>query len=175
MKGSALQRSFPFTANEEANRLIASDGTAFLIAMCLEQQVRSEKAMIGPYVLRERLGHLDARAIAAMTPARLDRTFRQVPALHRFPGMMAKRVRALCAIIADEYGNDGAALWRGVSEAAKLNARLRKLPGFGDSKAACAVRILGKYGGAALHGWRRYAADEDLPWEFRAGKRLGPG
>lgn len=175
MKGSAAPRGFPFTANDEANRLLASDGTAFLIAMCLEQQVRSEKAMIGPYVLRERLGHLDARTIAAMTPARLDRTFRQVPALHRFPGMMAKRVRALCAIIADEYGNDGAGLWHGVSDAAALNTRLRRLPGFGESKAACAVRILGKYGRLALEGWRRYAADEDLPWEFRRGKKLGSG
>jgi len=164
--------TLPFTADAGANALLARDGTAFLIAMCLEQQVRSEKAMIGPFVLRERLGHLDARKIAALPPAKIDAVFRRVPALHRFPGMMAKRVRALCAIIARDYRNDGANVWSGVTESAELYERFKRLPGFGEVKAACAVRILGKYLKLNLPGWQRYAVDEDLPWEFRSGKKL---
>lgn len=164
--------SFPFTPNEAANELLAADGTALLIGLCLEQQVRSEKAMMGPYVLRERLGHLDAAKIAAMAPAKLDAAFRRKPALHRFPGMMAKRVRVLCGQIAEEYGNDGARLWRGLSDAKTLYERFKALAGFGDDKAASGVRIMAKYGKQRLRGWQRYATDEDMPWEFKAGKRL---
>jgi uncharacterized HhH-GPD family protein len=167
-----VKASYPFTPDPAANRLLAESGTALLIGLCLEQQVRSEKAMIGPYHLRERIGHLDAERIAAMRPAALDAAFRRPPALHRFPGMMAKRVRALCAIVADEYGDDGARVWQGMSDPQKLYERFKALPGFGDSKAACAVRILGKYGKKKIPGWRRYARDGDLPWEFKAGIKV---
>lgn len=164
--------NYPFTPDPGANGLLAQSGTALLIGLCLEQQVRSEKAMIGPYHLRERIGHLDAQKIATMRPATLDAAFRRPAALHRFPGMMAKRVRALCAIIAHEYGDDGARVWQGVSSAKQLYERFRALPGFGDSKAACAVRILGKYGKKKIAGWQRYAMDDDLPWEFQAGVKV---
>ena len=164
--------ALPFTANAEANELIARNGTAFLIAMCLEQQVRSEKAMIGPYELQLRVGHLDARKIGALPPARLDAVFRRVPALHRFPGMMAKRVRELCGVIARDYGNDGANVWAGVKDTRELYERFKTLPGFGQGKAGCSVRILGKYAKLRLPGWQRYASDEDLPWEFKSGQKV---
>jgi uncharacterized HhH-GPD family protein len=166
------QASYPFTSDPAANALLAESGTALLIGLCLEQQVRSEKAMIGPLHLRERIGHIDAKRIAAMRPATLDAAFRRTPALHRFPGMMAKRVRALCAIIAQEYGDDGARVWKGIGDAKELYERFRALPGFGDGKAACAVRILGKFGKKKIAGWQRYAMDDDLPWEFKAGKKI---
>jgi uncharacterized HhH-GPD family protein len=81
--------NYPFTANEEANALLAGSGTALLIGLCLEQQVPSQKALAGPFVLRQRIGHLDARKIASMRAADLDKAFREKPAIHRFPGMMA--------------------------------------------------------------------------------------
>lgn len=164
--------SFPFTPNEAANALLKRDGTALLIGMCLDQQVRTEKAFSSPYELRQRIGHVDARKIAAMTPARLDSVFRKPPALHRFPGMMARRVRALCKIIASEYGNRGANVWMRGKTADDLFARLRALPGFGESKAASGVYVLAKYGGVRPAGWRRYANEQALPWEFKSGKKV---
>ncbi len=166
--------AYPFTPNERANALLAKSGTAFLIGMCLEQQVRTEKAMSGPFVLKERIGHLDARKIARMPLAVLQKVFREKPAIHRFPGMMAKRVQQLCAVIAGEYGNQGQRLWAGVSKADDLYARLRALPGFGDSKAACGVRILATFGGKRTTGWDRYAAPADMPWTYRDGAREEP-
>src|SRR5256885_11997846 len=41
------------------------------------------KAFNGPYDLKERLGHLDAAKIASINPQRLNKIFRQKPALHR--------------------------------------------------------------------------------------------
>jgi len=159
--------SYPFTADAGANALLAKDGTALLIGLCLDQQVRTEKAMIGPYELRQRLGTLDAKAIAATPPAKLDRVFRRPPAIHRFPGMMAKRVRALCKIIAGEYGGHGERIWQREPDAAKVYERLLTLPGFGKSKAAVGVSILAKFGGKKLRGSSAYRCDEDLPWVIR--------
>jgi uncharacterized HhH-GPD family protein len=163
---------YPFTPNDAANQLLAQSGTALLIGLCLEQQVRSEKAMIGPFVLRERLGHLDAGKIAAMRLAKLDAAFRTKPALHRFPGMMAKRVQALCARIADEYSGDGGRVWARIKGADELFARLRALPGFGDEKAAAGVRLLATFCGKPLEGWKRFSSDEDMPWVYENGERV---
>jgi uncharacterized HhH-GPD family protein len=163
---------YPFTPSEQANALLAENGTALLIGLCLEQQVPSQKALGGPYVLRERIGHLDARKIAAMRPAALDKVFREKPALHRFPGMMAKRVQQLCRIIADDYGNRGARVWEKVTKAPELFNRLRELPGFGDEKAACGVRILAFFGGHKTSGWERYASPEAMPWTYKNGARV---
>lgn len=162
---------YPFTPNDAANALLAKDGTALLIGLCLEQQVRTEKAMMGPYDLRRRLGTLDAKKIAAMSPARLDRVFRETPAIHRFPGMMAKRVRALCAAIAQDYGGKGARIWENAKNADEVYERLLALPGFGKGKASSGVRILGKFGRKKLPGWRTYSGEADMPWIIKDGKR----
>jgi uncharacterized HhH-GPD family protein len=163
---------YPFTPDEQANALLAKSGTALLIGLCLEQQVPSQKALSGPYVLRQRIGHIDARKIAAMRPAALDKVFREKPALHRFPGMMAKRVQQLCRIIADDYGNRGERVWEKVTKASNLFERLRALPGFGDEKAKCGVRILASFGGRKTAGWEHYASAEAMPWIYKDGKRV---
>jgi uncharacterized HhH-GPD family protein len=163
---------YPFTPDAGKNRLLATSGTALLIGLCLDQQVRTEKAMSGPFDLRERIGHLDAKKIAAMRPSSLDAAFRRSPALHRYPGMMAKRVRALCAIIAGQYHNDGARVWKDVKTAKELYDRFRALPGFGEGKASTGVHILAKYGKVRPSGWQRYTCEEDLPWEFKSGKKI---
>src|SRR3979411_185137 len=95
----------------EANELLESDPLALLIGLVLDQQVKMEKAFRGPYDLKQRLGHLDARKIAAMDPDALVKIFRERPALHRFPGSMAGRVQALCQAVVTEYGGDAAAVW----------------------------------------------------------------
>ena len=172
MSPARVTPPYPFTPDARKNELLARSGTALLIGLCLDQQVRTEKAMSGPYDLRERLGQLDAKKIAAMRPSSLDAAFRRSPALHRYPGMMAKRVRALCAIIAGEYRNDGARVWKGAKTAKELYDRFRALPGFGEGKSKTGVHILAKYGKVRPSGWQHYTCEEDLPWEFKAGKKL---
>ncbi len=164
--------AYPFTPEEEANRLLGASGTALLIGLCLEQQVRSEKAMSGPLRLRERLGHLDAKKIAAMTDAKIEAVFRAQPAIHRFPAMMARRVKALCKVLAGEYGGDGSRVWARARSAEEVYGRLLELPGFGAGKAGCGVRILARFGGWPLEGWQRFGDEADMPWVFKNGKRL---
>ncbi|HEV2033105.1 MAG TPA: HhH-GPD-type base excision DNA repair protein [Candidatus Dormibacteraeota bacterium] len=143
----------------EANRLLETDPLALLIGLVLDQQVKMEKAFSGPYVLKKRLGHLDVHKIAAMDPDELIAVFRERPALHRFPGSMAKRVQALCHAIVTEYGGDAAALWKDARDGDDLAARIKKLPGFGDMKVKILVSILAKKFGVKPAGWEKHAAN----------------
>ena len=123
-----------FTDSDEANRLIAQDPLALLIGFAIDQQVTVPTAFSGPLKLKERIGSLDAKKIAAMDPGELEAAFRQTPAIHRFPGSMAKRVQELCAVVADEYGGEAQRVWTEAADAADLRKRIGSLPGFGAMK-----------------------------------------
>jgi uncharacterized HhH-GPD family protein len=130
-----------FTDSDEANALIASDPMALLIGFALDQQVPVQKAFAGPLVIRERLGTLDA---AALAEADLDPVFRARPAIHRFPGSMARRVHDLAAHIRDHYDGDAGRVWTGAADAAELRANLSALPGFGEMKIKALGAVLAK-------------------------------
>jgi uncharacterized HhH-GPD family protein len=147
-----------FTGDEESDRLLATDPLALLIGFALDQQVTVQKAFSGPAELRRRIGHLDAAGIAAMDPEELAAVFRQRPALHRFPAAMAKRVQALCAFVAREYGGDAARIWTEARDGRDLRARLMALPSFGDMKVRSMLAVLAKRFGVELPG-----LDEVLP------------
>jgi uncharacterized HhH-GPD family protein len=136
--------SLPFTGDPDADRLLVDEPLALLIGFALDQQVTVQKAFSGPAELKQRLGHLDAARIAAMDPGDLDAVFRERPALHRFPGSMATKVQALCAMIATEYGNDAGRVWHDAVDGADLQKRLLALPGIGDMKAKSLIAVLGK-------------------------------
>ncbi len=170
----------PFTGNAEADSLLATDPLALLIGFALDQQVTVQKAFAGPFELRRRIGSLDAAKIATMDPEALDAAFRTPPALHRFPGNMAKRVRDLCAAIADGYGGDASRIWSEAVDARNLHARLIALPGIGEMKAGTIIALLGKRYGIKPAGWDDVVpshptlGDVDSPEalaEYQAGKR----
>lgn len=122
------------TDSDEANRLLASDPLALLIGFALDQQVPVPTAFAGPYKLKQRVGSLDAAAIAALDPATLEEAFREKPAIHRFPGSMARRVQELCALVADEYDGRAERVWTEAADADDLRRRIGGLPGFGAMK-----------------------------------------
>jgi uncharacterized HhH-GPD family protein len=149
-----------FTPNADANRLLAAEPLAVLLGMLLDQQVPMEWAFGAPALLKERLGGtLDASAIAAMDPADLEAQFRAKPALHRYPGSMAKRAHALCTFLVEQYGGRADAVWTGVRSGEELLARVRALPGFGADKARIFVGLLGKRLAVQPPGWEEAAAD----------------
>lgn len=147
-----------WTDRPEANQLLETDPLALLIGLVLDQQVKMEKAFSGPYDLKQRLGDLDAEKIARMNPDKLDAVFRERPALHRFPGNMARRVQQLCQVVADKYGGDASAIWRDVSDGAELARRISALPGFGEQKTQITIAVLAKKYGVKPSGWEAHAA-----------------
>jgi uncharacterized HhH-GPD family protein len=141
----------------DADALLARDPLALLLGMLLDQQIPMEKAFKGPQVLLERLGHLDAQRIAEHDPEAFATVMATPPAVHRFPGSMAKRVQELCRALSEQYGGDAEALWRGVDSGAEVLRRVKALPGFGEQKARIFVALLGKQLGVQPDGWREAA------------------
>lgn len=154
-----MAATLPVTGDPEADQLLEDDPLALLLGMMLDQQVPMEWAFIGPFRLRSRLGgRLDAAEIAAMAPADLEVAFKGPPAVHRFPGSMAKRAQALCQALVDDYGGDAAAVWAGVTSGPELLARVEALPGFGTEKSKIFTALLAKRFGVAPEGWREATA-----------------
>src|SRR3954453_7476424 len=143
-----------FTGNDAADRLIFEDPFALLIGFALDQRVPVPKAFMGPYVLRERLGSLDPRAVAA---ADLEPIFRQIPAIHRFPAMMAKQTHALAAHIVSVYDGDAARVWTSATTPEELRENIDGLPGYGKMKVKALGSVLFKRFGVAL-------AEPLVPW-----------
>jgi len=123
-----------FTGNDEADELIAREPFALLVGFALDQQVPVQTAFSGPLKVKQRLGTLDPGQIAATDPARVEEAFREKPAVHRFPGNMARRVQDLASVVADEYGGDAGRVWGDANDAEDLRRRLAELPGFGEMK-----------------------------------------
>ena len=130
-----------FTENDEANRLLAEDPFALLVGFALDQQVTVQQAFLGPLRLKERLGTLEPRAVAK---ADLEPLFREKPAIHRFPGSMATRVRDLAATVSEEYDGDASRLWTEAADGADLRRRISALPGFGEMKVKALGSVLAK-------------------------------
>lgn len=145
----------------EADALLARSPLAALVGMLLDQQVPMEWAFSGPYTIAQRLGtdDLDAHAIAAADPEAFAALLSQKPAVHRYPGSMAKRIQQLCAYLVEHYEGDAAALWRDAASGAELLERLKALPGFGEQKAKIFLALLGKRLGVRPKGWREAAGD----------------
>jgi uncharacterized HhH-GPD family protein len=170
----------PYTGDDAADRLLAENPIAMLIGFALDQQVTVQKAFAGPTVILERVGTLDAAAIAGMDPAALAEAFRRVPAIHRFPGNMAGRVQQLCAHIAEHYGGDASRIWREAVDGRDLHQRLGALPGMGPMKVHTLMRLLSLQYGVKPPGYEEFLpvhrtlGDVTTPAElaeYQAGKR----
>lgn len=145
------------TGRPEIDRLLEKDPLALVIGMLLDQQVPMEWAFRGPFTLKERLGSLDAAEIAAMPVESLEATFKEKPALHRYPASMARRTHELCRHVVEHYGGDAKKIWKGTKDPAVAYQRICALPGFGIDKAQIFLAMVGKRLNAAPPGWERFA------------------
>ncbi len=145
------------TNEDDANQFLAAEPLGLLIGLVLHQQIPTEKAFHSPLVLRDRLGvDLDAAAIAGMDPEELEAVFKERPALHRFPGSMAKRVQKVCDHIVQEYDGSVPAIWKGVDDADTLMKRFLAIPGFGEYKARIYLGVLANRFGVQPAGYAEH-------------------
>lgn len=143
-----------------ADELLEHNPFALLVGMLLDQQIPMETAFAGPKKIADRIGGVDAREIADYDPEAFIALCSERPAVHRFPGSMAKRVQALAQTVVDEYGGDAVGLWTtGNPDGAEVLRRLKALPGFGEQKAKIFLALLGKQYGVTPVGWRAAAGD----------------
>lgn len=143
-----------------ADALLGTNPFALLVGMLLDQQVPMETAFAGPKKIADRMGGFDATEIADYDPDKFAALCSERPAIHRFPGSMAKRIQALAQIIVDRYDGDGAAVWTaGDPDGPELLRRLKDLPGFGEQKARIFLALLGKQYAVNPKGWRAAAGE----------------
>ena len=151
-----MTRTLCLAQDPASDELLAKDPFALLVGMLLDQQIPMEKAFKGPKVIEERLGRFDPKAIAEADEAAFVEMASTPPAIHRFPGSMAKRVRELARYVVEQYDGDVGLIWNEGDGAAVLK-RLKALPGFGDQKARIFLALLGKQVGVEPEGWREAA------------------
>ncbi|MFJ8054369.1 HhH-GPD-type base excision DNA repair protein [Streptomyces luteogriseus] len=154
----------------EADALLGRSPLAALVGMLLDQQVPMEWAFKGPATIARRLGtdDLDAHEIAAHEPEAFAALLSQKPAVHRYPGSMAKRIQQLCQYLVEHYDGDAEAVWKDVATGKDLLKRLAELPGFGKQKAQIFLALLGKQLGVRPTGWREAAGSYGEPDSFRS-------
>src|SRR3954453_15280878 len=164
-----------FTDDDAANAFIADDPFALLVGFVLDQQITVQHAFLGPLTIRERLGSFDA---ATLADADLEAVFREKPAIHRYPGSMAKRVHDLAVHIRDTYDGDAARVWTDAADADALRANIAALAGFGEMKTKALGAVLAKHFGVTaaedLVPPHPTLGDVDSPQaliEYQAGKR----
>jgi len=158
---TATPRPIAITGEAAADALLDRDPFALLTGMLLDQQFPMERAFAGPQKIAERLGvdRLDPATIAGQDPEAFAALCATPPAVHRYPGSMARRIRALALTIVEDYDGDTASLWTGADTGAELLRRLQALPGFGDTKARIFLALLGKQKGVQPPGWEEAAGD----------------
>jgi uncharacterized HhH-GPD family protein len=130
-----------FTGNDEADALLAQEPMALLIGFALDQQVTVPTAFSGPLKIKQRVGTLDAHTLATTD---LEPAFREKPAVHRFPGTMARRVQDLAAVVDEDYGGHAERIWTEAADGADLRTRISSLPGFGEMKIKSLGAVLAK-------------------------------
>jgi uncharacterized HhH-GPD family protein len=130
-----------FTDDLKACKLLADDPFALLVGFAIDQQVPVQKAFAGPFVLKQRVGTLQPKKLAKLD---LDEAFREKPAIHRFPGAMATRVRELAEFVAEEYDGKAARVWDEAKDAEDLRKRIGALPGYGPMKVMALGSVLAK-------------------------------
>jgi uncharacterized HhH-GPD family protein len=153
------------TGDTAADKLLNSNGNALLIGMLLDQQVPMEWAFAGPATLKQRLGHLDPKMIAAMDVEEFVAICCEKPAIHRFPGSMGRRIHAVCEALVADYRGNAINIWKGVDDADEVYRRLRALPGYGDEKAKIFIALLGKRMSVQPADWQTAAGvfGDDVP------------
>jgi uncharacterized HhH-GPD family protein len=130
-----------FTGNDEADTLLAQEPMALLIGFALDQQVTVPTAFTGPLKIKQRVGTLDPHTLASTD---LEPLFREKPAVHRFPGTMAKRVQDLASVVDEDYGGHAERVWTEAKDGDDLRRRISSLPGFGEMKIKSLSAVLAK-------------------------------
>jgi uncharacterized HhH-GPD family protein len=146
------------TKEPEANALLEREPLALLVGMLLDQQIPMEVAFAGPKKIVDRIGSLEGRTIAEYDPEKFATLCTTPPAIHRFGGVMARRVQALCQYLVEHYDGRAEELWtRGDPDGPEILRRLKELPGYGEQKAKIFLALLGKQRGLTAAGWREAA------------------
>jgi endonuclease-3 len=139
-----------FTPNFRADKLIWNNSLAYLLAVILDQSMKAEKVWEIPYLLKQRLGHLDVYKIASMGDKEITEIFNEKPKLHRFPNTAALRTKKACQLLIEKYDGRAENVWNDNPRSDDLHRRFEEFDGIGQKKASMATNILARDFGIEL-------------------------
>jgi uncharacterized HhH-GPD family protein len=120
---------------------LANNPLAFLFAVIADYQIPAERAWALPYLLKNRLGHLDPSKMLE-EPDVVAAAIADKPALHRYVNKVSDFILAACRIVLNQYAGNASQIWEGGLTAVDVQQRLKEFPGISQKKAAMAVEIL---------------------------------
>ncbi|MDP2181770.1 MAG: hypothetical protein Q8K99_04280 [Actinomycetota bacterium] len=147
----AAQVGTSFTGNPNADALLSESPMAFLFGVLFTQGIPAERAWAGPFLLRERLGHLDLARLAG-DPQAVREAVQRSPMLHRFKETLPRWVCAAARRVIDEYDSDASLIWVPGSHVLEVTERFAAFDGIGRKKAVMATEILTRHFGVELAG-----------------------
>lgn len=148
--------------DSDADAVLDEHPFAVVVGMMLDQQYGMEHAFRGGWKVLSRFGTLDPAAIADADPDEFKTLCSQTPAIHRFPGSMARRLQELAAHVVEKYDGDVTRLWTEVTTGEELIRRVAELPGFGQQKSKIFVALMAKQLGVRPIGWEQVSGDYAL-------------
>ncbi len=148
-------RGVTLTDDADADMFLAADPNALLLGVLYDSQYQTRRAFAIPFILQQRLGHLDMERLAD-EPDMLSEAFTTKPALHRFPNRFAKLTNQLAVVVVRDYAGNSARIWSEADSVDSLAARLLSLPAFGPDKSNWTIGMLGRLGVITFPGWDGY-------------------
>lgn len=124
----------PITSAETAN--------AFLFGLILNQNQQAERAWKAPYLLKKRLGTLNAEKLANLSHEAFMNAFILQPALHPFAFSMVGYLRDACKHLTFKYDGDARNVWSVGSTVGEVLNKLQEFRGIGPHKATVGVFLL---------------------------------
>jgi uncharacterized HhH-GPD family protein len=140
-----------FTDIPAADALVQSDPNAFLLGALFTQGIPAERAWAGPYLLAQRLGHLDLTRLSSERAAVAEAVARR-PALHRFKVTVAGWISDAAERLLECWEGDASRIWPPGTHVLQVSERLSAFRGIGRKKSAMAVEILTRHFGVELAG-----------------------
>ncbi len=150
-RAGAVQVGDAFTDDVDADALVKGCDEAFLLGILFTQGIAAERAWAAPYLLKQRLGHLDLKRLA-QEPDAVARAVARPPALHRFIKNVPVWIVSAAQQLLGEYGGDASRIWPEGEHVTEVRRRLLAFDGIGPKKATMAVELLVRNRGARLRG-----------------------
>ncbi len=138
----SLKEDKYFTPDKKADFFIWKNPLAYFLAVLLDQSVKAEFAWAIPWRLKQRLGYWNVHKLARITDKRIITLFDTYPKLHRFPTIMALRVKLACQQLIKEYDGKAQNVWNDNPSSRELHNRFESFKGIGQKKASMATNIL---------------------------------
>jgi len=130
-----------WTKDEAADQFLRQNHFAFLMAASIDRGAKAETVWRIPYLLYQKLGHLDPKKFAAFTGQQIRQLILSLPKKPRYPVQAATTISELAKMVVNDFHGNAEAMWKH-KEPNNILRYLQQVKGVGPGIAHMIVRIL---------------------------------